>query len=97
MRPSAKPESSLSLYLACGESKRGKIDESLLMCAGGSGCSVLVDAGLGVGELVQTGHFKSRSISSLAFVHVVAKGQDDLQELPQGPALDHLLGCKTQS
>lgn len=66
-------------------------------CARGSGCSVLVDAGLGVGKLVQTGHFKSTSISSLAFVHVVAKGQDDLQELPQGPALYHLLGGKTQS
>lgn len=35
VRPSAKPASSLALYLACGGSKRGRkgIAESLLMCA----------------------------------------------------------------
>lgn len=58
---------------------------------------VLVDAGLGVGYLVETGHFESPGVSSLSFVHVVSKGQHHLQELTQRPALHHLLGCNAQS
>lgn len=59
--------------------------------------TVPVNARLGVGDLVETGYFEPVGVSSLTFVHVVPKGQDHLQELAQGPALDHLPGRQTQS
>jgi len=59
--------------------------------------TVLVNAWLGVRDLVKAGHFKSVGIPPLPFVHVVPQGQDHLQELPQSPALHHLPGSQTQS
>lgn len=58
---------------------------------------VLVDAGLGVGDLIETGQFEPEGVAALALVHVVPEGQDHLQELRQGPTPHHLLGCQIQS
>lgn len=59
--------------------------------------NLLVHAGLGVGDLVQTGYFEAKSVSSLALVHVVPTGQNHLQDLRQGATLNHLLGRQLQS
>lgn len=58
----------------------------------GRGCS-LVNAGLGVRDLVEAGDFKPESVSPLPFVHVVAEGQDHLQQLLEAAALQHRLGA----
>lgn len=55
-----------------------KTTVSAVFCVKACWDAVPVNAGLGVSQLVETGHFKSKGIPSLAFVHVVAKGQDDL-------------------
>lgn len=54
--------------------------------------SLLVDAGLGVGDLVERWHFEAVGVAPLALVHVVAEGQDHLQKLLQVPAVQHLFG-----
>lgn len=57
-------------------------------------CS-LVNAGLGVGDLVEAGDLKPEGVAPLALVHVVPKGQDHLQELLEAAALQHCLGAGT--
>ena len=56
--------------------------------------SLPVYAGLGVCNFVQAGDFEAICTSSLALVHVIAKGQNDLQELPQTFAADEFFGCQ---
>lgn len=51
-----------------------------------------VDAGLGVGDLVEAGHPEPVGAPSLPLVHEVPDGQDDLQHLLQTPATDQLPG-----
>lgn len=58
---------------------------------------LLVDAGLGVSDLVERGHFESIGIAPLAFVHVVPEGQHHLQKLSKIPALKNLLRCFIES
>lgn len=60
----------------------------------GKGCS-LVNAGLGVCNLVEAGDLKPKGVAPLALVHVVPKGQDHLQELLEAAALQHCLGAST--
>lgn len=57
-------------------------------------CS-LVNAGLGVSDLVEAGYLKPEGVAPLALVHVVPKGQDHLQELLEAAALQHCLGAGT--
>lgn len=59
--------------------------------------NLLVQAGLGVSYLVETGQFEAESTATLALVHIVPKGQDHLQELRQGQTPHHLLGRQFQS
>lgn len=59
--------------------------------------NLLVHAGLGVCDLVETGQFEAEGVATLALVHVVPEGQDHLQELRQGPTPHHLLGRQFQS
>lgn len=56
-----------------------------------------VYAGLGVSDLVETGHLEAVGIASLALVHEVAKGQHHLKDLSHPLAPDHLLGCVQDS
>ena len=56
------------------------------------GAYSLVDAGLGVGDLVERGHLEPVGIAPLALVHVVPEGQHHLQQLLQVPAVQHLPG-----
>lgn len=51
---------------------------------------LLVNARLGVGDLVQRGHFKAIGISPLTFVHVVSESQYHLEKLLEVSALQHL-------
>lgn len=51
-----------------------------------------VDAGLGVGDLVEAGHPEPVGAPTLPLVHEVPDGQDDLQHLLQTPAADQLPG-----
>lgn len=51
---------------------------------------LLVNAGLGISDLVERGHFKSISISSLTLVHVVPECQNNLEELLKVSALQNL-------
>lgn len=60
----------------------------------GRGCS-LVNAGLGVCDLVEAGDLKPESVAPLALVHVVPEGQDHLQQLLEAAALQHCLGAGT--
>ena len=52
----------------------------------------LVDAGLGVGDLVERGHLEAVGVAPLALVHVVPEGRHHLQQLLQVAAVQHLLG-----
>ena len=58
------------------------------------GCS-LVNAGLGVCDLVEAGDLKPEGVAPLAFVHVVPEGQDHFQQLLEAAALQHCLGAGT--
>jgi len=51
-----------------------------------------VDAGLGVGDLVEAGDLEAVGVAPLALVHEVAEGQHHLQDLSQPLAPDHLPG-----
>lgn len=51
-----------------------------------------VYAGLGVGDLVETGHLEAEGVPSLALVHKVSEGKHHLQDLPHPLAVDHLQG-----
>ena len=53
---------------------------------------VLGQAGLGVQDLVEAGYAEARGVAPGPSVHVVAKGQDDLQDLLQPLAGTQLLG-----
>lgn len=61
---------------------------------GGSGSRQVapVDAGLGVGDLVEAGHPEPVGAPTLPLVHEVPDGQDNLQHLLQTPAADQLPG-----
>lgn len=56
--------------------------------------SLPVYAGFGICNFVQAGDFEAICTSPLALVHVIAKGQNDLQELPQTFAADEFFGCQ---
>lgn len=56
--------------------------------------SLPVYAGFGVCNFVQAGDFEAICTSPLALVHVVPKGQNYLQELPQTLASDEFFGCQ---
>lgn len=58
---------------------------------------LLVDAGPGVSDLVERGHFEAIGIAPLAFVHVVTEGQHHLQKLSKILALKNLLRGFTES
>lgn len=58
---------------------------------------LLVDAGLGVSDLVERGHFEAIGIAPLTFVHVVTEGQHHLQKLSKSLALKNLLRGFTES
>lgn len=58
---------------------------------------LLVNAGLGVCDLVEAGNFEAQRVPALTFIHVVPKGQNHLQELAELPALDHLLRRQAES
>lgn len=53
-----------------------------------------VNAGFGVCNFVQAGDFEAISTSPLALVHVIPKGKNYLQELPQTLASDEFFGCQ---
>lgn len=53
-----------------------------------------VYAGFGVRNFVQAGDFEAISASPLALVHVIPKGKNYLQELPQTLASDEFFGCQ---
>lgn len=53
-----------------------------------------VYAGFGVRNFVQAGDFEAISTSPLALVHVIPKGKNHLQELPQTLASDEFFGCQ---
>lgn len=51
---------------------------------------LLVNARLGICDLVERGYFKTISIPSLTLVHVVSECQNNLEELLKVSAVQHL-------
>lgn len=60
----------------------------------GRSCS-LVNAGLGICNLVEAGDLEPEGVAPLALVHIVPKGQNHLQQLLEAAALQHCLGAGT--
>ncbi len=54
-------------------------------------CHVLVAAGLGVGDAREAVELEAERVPALAAVHVVPKGEDDLQHLAQSLTALNLL------
>lgn len=57
----------------------------------------LVAAGLGVGDPGEAGQLEAHGVAPLAPVHVVSKGEDELQHPPQPLASLDLLACLEDS